>query len=30
MCDVFSAKRPYYVEEVGTANATIEFYFLSV
>ncbi|XP_048758881.2 uncharacterized protein LOC125668617 isoform X1 [Ostrea edulis] len=28
-CDVFSAKRPYYVEEMGTANATIEFYFLS-
>uniref|UniRef100_K1QRX2 Uncharacterized protein n=1 Tax=Magallana gigas TaxID=29159 RepID=K1QRX2_MAGGI len=28
LCVVFSAKRPYLVEGMGMANATIEFYFL--
>lgn len=30
LCVVFSAKRPYLVEGMGMANATIEFYFLDV
>ncbi|XP_061182284.1 uncharacterized protein LOC133190610 [Saccostrea echinata] len=28
-CDVFSARRPYFVQGFGTSNATIEFYFLT-